>query len=130
VTGGAPILPGDGEEPSAGPGGGGPWAALVVGLAGIGIVFLFAIRRRSEEDSGETATVTASTNAEEIPAVRPLPPMRDLVPPVDPHLLDEGGDASPPRADEAGVPRWLRPSVREARFRGDRSYGPRLDRWN
>jgi hypothetical protein len=107
----------------------------VVGLAGLGIFLLFALRRRRDDDSGATATVAASTlaastNADELPAVTPLPPMRELVPPVDPHLLDETDDAPKPRADEVGVPRWLRPSVREARFRGDRSYGPRLDRWN
>lgn len=130
ASGGGPVVPGETEGPSTGPGEGGPWAAIVVGLAGLGILFLFAMRRRREDDSGASATVTASTSADEVPAVTPLPPMRELVPPVDPHLLDEGDDGPKPRADEVGVPRWLRPSVREARFRGDRSYGPRLDRWD
>lgn len=130
AAGGGPLGPGEPDGPSSRPGEGGPWAAIVVGLAGLGIFLLFALRRRRDDDSGATATVAASTSADEVQAVTPLPPMRDLVPPVDPHLLDEADDAPKPRADEVGVPRWLRPSVREARFRDDRSYGPRLDRWD
>jgi hypothetical protein len=58
-----------------------------------------------------------------IPPVRPLPPMRELVPPVDLSLLDGTDGPAGPRVvpGEEGVPRWLRPSVREARFAGDRT---------
>ena len=115
--------------PRTEPGQGGPWGAIILGLATIGVFLLFAIRRRRDDESGAaTATVTASTSADEAPAVTPLPPMRELVPPVDPYLLDEGDERPAPRPDEEGVPRWLRPSVREARFRDDRNHSPRLDR--
>jgi hypothetical protein len=58
-----------------------------------------------------------------IPMVRPLPPMRELIPPVNPDLLnDEAGGSAEPNPDEAGIPRWLRPSVREARFAHDRDH--------
>ena len=114
--------------PRTGPGEGGPWGAIIIGLATLGVFLLFAMRRRRDDDSGATATVTATTSAHEVPAVTPLPPMRELVPPVDPYLLDEGDERPAPRPDEEGVPRWLRPSVREARFRDDRNHSPRLDR--
>jgi len=46
--------------------------------------------------------------------------MRELVPPVNPDLLHEdelaGADGRRSAPDEAGMPRWLHPSVREARF--------------
>jgi hypothetical protein len=57
--------------------------------------------------------------------------MRELIPPVDRDLLRDGEDeraASVP-LDEVGVPRWLRPSVRAARFEGSRDVYRRLD-WN
>ena len=61
-----------------------------------------------------------------IPAVRPLPPMRELIPPVNPAILEDEpqDDGDGPRAipDEQGIPRWLRPSVREARFANDRDH--------
>jgi hypothetical protein len=46
--------------------------------------------------------------------------MRELIPPVDPDLLRDPEEASGPAATEAGIPRWLRPSVRHARFRDSR----------
>lgn len=51
--------------------------------------------------------------------------MRELIPPVNPAILadeesldDEDGPRGKP--EEQGIPRWLRPSVREARFANDR----------
>ena len=58
-----------------------------------------------------------------MPMVRPLPPMRELIPPVNPDLLSDGdGGGAGPNPDEAGIPRWLRPSVREARFADGRNH--------
>ena len=66
------------------------------------------------------ATAAATAGAEvadaAVPSVTPLPPMRDLIPPVDPTLLDDDGDRVEPRPDEVNTPRWLRQSLREARF--------------
>ncbi len=59
------------------------------------------------------------------PSVRPLPPMRELIPPVNPALLDDDGrdEGDERRASgEEGIPRWLRPSVRAARFANDRDH--------
>jgi hypothetical protein len=48
--------------------------------------------------------------------VTPLPPMRELVPPpVNLVTLDEGSDRVEPKPDEIDMPRWLRPSLRQAR---------------
>jgi hypothetical protein len=54
--------------------------------------------------------------------------MRELIPPVDPNLLRDADDDPRPRADEADLPRWLRPSVRQARFQGSRY--TRNDNWD
>lgn len=68
--------------------------------------------------SAEAPPVTldaAAPAVERIPGkVTPLPPMRELVPPVDPDLLRDPDEVGP-SPDEAGLPRWLRPSVRAAR---------------
>lgn len=64
---------------------------------------------------------------EEVPpvvAVSPLPPMRDLIPPVDFELLADPEVEAGPAPDEAGIPRWLRPSVRASRGTGP-VYRPR-----
>ena len=50
------------------------------------------------------------------PRVSPLPPMRDLIPPIDYDLLRDPDERSGPAAGEADIPRWLRPSVRAGRF--------------
>jgi hypothetical protein len=42
--------------------------------------------------------------------------MRELIPPVDPEMLSGDDEHVAPRADEEGVPRWLRQSLRDARF--------------
>lgn len=101
-------------------------AYLVLTAAGIGF-FLFLVRRRHAEE-GDPA-VAAAVGGSQVPGgptdvVTPLPPMRDLVPPVDPDLLRDPDDLPGPQAGEAGIPRWLRPSVRAARFDGmrDRRY--------
>ena len=60
----------------------------------------------------------------DVPRVTPLPPMRELIPPVNYNLLSDAGEPSGPAPDEAGIPRWLRPSVREARGTGP-VYRPR-----
>ena len=48
--------------------------------------------------------------------VSPLPPMRELIPPIDYDLLRDPDERVGPAAHEAGIPRWLRPSVRVGRF--------------
>jgi hypothetical protein len=114
-----------------GPGQAGPWAMVVIGLASLGVLLLFALGRRRDDESGSaTATVVTSTSADEVPAVTPLPPMRELIPPVDPYLLDEADERPARPAAEVGVPRWLRPSVREARFRDDRNHRPAPGHWD
>ena len=50
------------------------------------------------------------------PRVSPLPPMRELIPPIDYDLLRDPDERGGPAANEADIPRWLRPSVREGRF--------------
>jgi hypothetical protein len=50
------------------------------------------------------------------PRVSPLPPMRELIPPIDYDLLRDPDERLGPAAGEADIPRWLRPSVRAGRF--------------
>jgi len=85
----------------------------------VGLGFLaFLVRRRRDPAKAPAgmrlATVTASAELEER-RVTPLPPMRDLIPPVNPNLLSEGEDHAGPLPGEAAIPRWLRPSVRDGR---------------
>lgn len=122
-------------------GGSGIGMVLSVGATlGMLLVAVLLSRRRSHDEPAATgvgaagslprAAIPATSGgvplAEDGPvaAVRPLPPMRELIPPVDPSLLDEGDPSQlahgRARPDEEGVPRWLRPSVREARFANDR----------
>jgi hypothetical protein len=135
----APILPGAGPlDPDRGTASGGslpdwliPW--MLFAIVSGGLFFALARRRRSGEEAPTTVTMTAvaaaGVSAEApVPAVTPLPPMRELIPPVDPDLLREA-DADPgPRPGEEDIPRWLRPSVREARFQGSRYV--RNDNWD
>jgi hypothetical protein len=145
---GAPILFGGGSPGSpdgAGPlgddAGGSPMGLLLSMAAAMGMlaIAILLARRRARHDepvaaglaaagaaTGPTAPLSVPIPDEgPIPSVRPLPPMRELIPPVNPSLLDddmqdEGEGRRAP--DEAGVPRWLRPSVREARFANDRDH--------
>ena len=55
-------------------------------------------------------------NSTVAPRVSPLPPMRELIPPIDYDLLRDPDDRAGPAAGEADIPRWLRPSVRAGRF--------------
>ncbi len=97
-------------------------SATAAGLA----FFMFLVRRRSDiqpEAAGMTlATATATATAPASSAsgsaerrVTPLPPMRELIPPVNPNLLTEGEEPIGPAPGEAALPRWLRPSVRNGR---------------
>jgi hypothetical protein len=123
-----------------------PWPLVLITAfsgGGLAAVFVPLLRRRSTDASHEAPTLgflsaplaeagpitvaaAATATAAEFPRVTPLPPMRELVPPVDYNLLAEvdDGRSSGPRPDEAGIPRWLRPSVREARGGGP-VYRPR-----
>lgn len=115
----------------------------VTAAMGMLLVAILLARRRSHHDEPLAAGVTATAAHADasiptiplsvpipddgpLPAVRPLPPMRELIPPVNPALLDEeevGDERDGPRGpDEQGIPRWLRPSVREARFANDRDH--------
>ena len=113
----------------------------VTAAMGMLLVAILLARRRSHRGEPVAAGVAAVQAVPSIPtipvsvpipddgpvhAVRPLPPMRELIPPVNPALLDEeevGGEGDGARApDEKGIPRWLRPSVREARFANDRDH--------
>lgn len=101
---------------------------VVTTSGGLALFVVLARRRRRQDEPGPAgalapaiATTTAGANTEDsMPAVTPLPPMRELIPPVDPDLLRDEGEDAGPRPDEAGLPRWLRPSVRQARFRDSR----------
>lgn len=145
ATDGTPVVPGAGtRDPDSAGGLGGsrdpapdwllPWVLL--GTVSAGLFFVLARRRRhSDEPPPTTITATATAAAATavsaegpVPAVTPLPPMRELIPPVDPDLLRDTDDDSRPRADEADLPRWLRPSVRKARFQGSRY--TRNDNWD
>ncbi|HEX5040929.1 MAG TPA: hypothetical protein VFW95_12430 [Candidatus Limnocylindria bacterium] len=100
----------------------------VVAVAAMVLLWLLIRQRRRDEPAtaaaalaaaAPTATATtpeAAAEAASVAPVTPLPPMRELIPPVDPTLLDDDGDRVQPRADEANTPRWLRQSLREARF--------------
>jgi hypothetical protein len=93
-----------------------------VGTTGAGLAFFFILLRRRSDPAAERRVATVATAAagsagpassDGVPRVTPLPPMRELIPPVDPDLLrdpDEGAAAG-----DARVPRWLRPSVQAAR---------------
>ena len=90
-------------------------SATAAGLA----FFWFLVRRRTESEPGTLTLAVANAAAPPASAVEqsrvtPLPPMRDLIPPVNPHLLDVE-EAPGPLASEAALPRWLRPSVRSGR---------------
>lgn len=94
--------------------------ALAAALAGFGL-WLVAGRRRRRDPSGAVQVPAAGADAtaaagDEAPTVTPLPPMRELVPPVNVlHLGDDGGGRVEPAPDEVDMPRWLRPSLRHAR---------------
>lgn len=139
---GAPVLPGGGSRDPDSAGGLGspasrapdwllPWVLL--GIVSGGLFFVLARRRHTDEPPPTTITATAAAvtavSAEgPVPAVTPLPPMRELIPPVNPDLLRDADDDPRAREDEADIPRWLRPSVRQARFQGSRY--TRNDNWD
>lgn len=141
---------GPGASPAGSPRPPAGWlgAALAATMAGLAVFFVLARRRSSPEhggaamapalvvatEAGPAAAVAAIATREaavdhgrSIDHVTPLPPMRDLIPPVDRNLLGEPAEAPAPRPEEAGIPRWLRPSVRAAR-QGDLT--PRSRNWN
>ena len=141
-TDGAPVAPGGtprGPDSIGGSGGPAPdWLLpwVLLGTVSGGLFFVLARRRRhTDEPAPTTITATATAAAATavsaegpVPAVTPLPPMRELIPPVDPNLLRDADDDPRPRDDEADIPRWLRPSVRQARFQGSRY--TRNDNWD
>ena len=94
------------------------WAYLWATAAGL-TLFAFLVRRRRTSEPG---TLSAAMAASAAPAasstvdhrVTPLPPMRELIPPVDPYMLDVE-ERPGPAEGEADLPRWLRPSVRSGR---------------
>jgi hypothetical protein len=144
-TDGAPALPGGSpRDPDSAGGLGGPaspapdWLLpwLLLGTVS-GSLFFVLVRRRRHSDEPPPTTITATATAAvatavsaegPVPPVTPLPPMRELIPPVDPNLLRDADDDRRPRDDEADIPRWLRPSVRQARFQGSRY--TRNDNWD
>jgi hypothetical protein len=94
-------------------------AVLAAALGGFALWLVAGRRRRDESPAGAQAlaagTMTTDTVADQPPTVTPLPPMRELVPPVNVVSFDEEGGRVEPRPDEVDMPRWLRPSLREAR---------------
>jgi len=147
---GAPMVSGGGSTTSpdqaepVGDDGGSPVGLILSVTAAMGMLLaavLLASRRSHRDEPATAGGAAASVDATiptipldgpapddgPIPAVRPLPPMRELVPPVNPALLDEedgpaAGGGPGGALDEHGVPRWLRPSVRAARFANDRDH--------
>lgn len=105
--------------------------ALVAAVAGglFTLLIVGARRRRHPVPAAPMAAVAPPLAAHTAPRtddfhVTPLPSMRELIPPVDPGMLLEEDERGEPLPDEADLPRWLRPSVREARFKGDRDRRP------
>ena len=106
----------------------------VAATLGMLLVAVLLARRRSHDEPVAAGVAAIPAIPVSVPiaddgpvaSVRPLPPMRELIPPVNPALLDEDDPdqaaAGPGRPDEEGIPRWLRPSVREARFANDRDH--------
>jgi hypothetical protein len=115
----------------------------VTTAAGLALFFILVRRRRDTEESAPLLMAAAIPGVRESstpapipdPAARSngpaaqesggtgdaespwrLPSMRELVPPIDYDLLGIGDDRPGPAPHEAGIPRWLRPSVRRARF--------------
>ncbi|HEU4864051.1 MAG TPA: hypothetical protein VFU44_09840 [Candidatus Limnocylindria bacterium] len=97
----------------------------LVALAGLVLFVVLSNRQRRERSPVQiTATVATPADAQPVAApasaeaeprkVTPLPPMRELIPPVDPDLLrdDEVDEVS---EDDARLPRWLRTDVQSAR---------------
>ena len=147
---GAPIFSGggalNGPDKAAligGDEGGSTMGLLLSVTAAMGMLLVAILLARRRSPRGEPVAAGMAAAAQAVPsiptipvsvpipddgpvhAVRPLPPMRELIPPVNPALLDDevGDDGEGPRApDEQGIPRWLRPSVREARFANDRDH--------
>jgi hypothetical protein len=70
----------------------------------------------SQAPAPPSAAPLDSGGAANTPRVSPLPPMRELIPPIDYDLLRDPDERVGPAAHEAGIPRWLRPSVRVGRF--------------
>lgn len=106
-------------------------SALMVGslVALLGLVAFVVLsgRRRREPSPVAVAaaadvTPAAAASTESAPApsqpatgkVTPLPPMRELIPPVDPDLLRDD-DLDQVSDDDARLPRWLRTDVQSAR---------------
>jgi hypothetical protein len=91
-------------------------SATAAGLA----FFMFLVRRRSDTQPDAVGMTLATAPASSASGsterrVTPLPPMRELIPPVNPNLLTEGEEPIGPAPGEAALPRWLRPSVRNGR---------------
>jgi hypothetical protein len=93
----------------------------VTTFAGLAL-FLFLVRRREArpEHPMPAMAISASSAEGAIAPMTPLPPIRELVPPIVPGLLGGQDPVPAPAPEEVGIPRWLRPSVREARFSGSR----------
>lgn len=107
--------------------------ALMAAIAGalFTLILVGARRRHPPLATASAAVATPAVQSGGGPGVpsddyhvTPLPAMRELIPPVDPDLLigDDERAETPP--EEADLPRWLRPSVRQARFTGDRDRRP------
>ncbi|HET8786208.1 MAG TPA: hypothetical protein VFM38_11270 [Candidatus Limnocylindrales bacterium] len=97
----------------------------LVALAGLVLFVVLSNRQRREPAPVQiTATVATPADAQPIAApapaqaqpgkVTPLPPMRELIPPVDPNLLRDDEDEQLSE-DDARLPRWLRTDVQAAR---------------
>jgi hypothetical protein len=98
------------------------FVAYLTATAGGLALFVWLVRRRAADPEPAPVPVPyAAVAPADFPAARdetrvtPLPPMRELIPPVNPNLLSDADERVGPLPGEAGVPRWLRPSLRQAR---------------
>ena len=115
------VVPGDGTANSM------LTISALAAMAGLVLFIVFVQRRRREPSAvavaaGTTAAPsalepvasTAAATAALMPRVTPLPPMRELIPPVDPDLLRDP-DRDELSDEDARTPRWLRTDVQSAR---------------